>query len=70
LTISNISSQFIRRIQFQIETKIDLLQELGKTMQPIIIKEFEDTANAKDYVDKKSTSKNTTTVSSEDQWKD
>ena len=29
----------------------DLLQELGNTTQPIIIKDFEDSANAKDVVD-------------------
>ena len=46
----------------------DLLQELGDTMRPIIIKDFEDSANAKDAVDVKETKKNT--VVDDDQWKD
>jgi len=46
----------------------DLLQELGDTMRPIIIKDFEDSANAKDAVDVKEPKKNT--VVDDDQWKD
>ena len=49
-------------------TRPDLLQELGNTMQPIIIKDFEDSANAKDVVDVESDKK--TTVVDDDQWKE
>jgi hypothetical protein len=46
-------------------TRPDLLQELGNIMQPIIIKDFEDTANSKDVVDVKKSN-----LVDEDQWKD
>ena len=46
-------------------TRPDLLQELGNIMQPIIIKDFEDSANSKDVVDVKKS-----TLVDEDQWKD
>ncbi len=54
-------------------TRPDLLQELGNIMQPIIIKDFEDSANAKDVakadvVDVEVTQK--TTIGDADQWKD
>ena len=49
-------------------TRPDLLQELGNTTQPIIIKDFEDSANAKDVVDVESDKK--TTVVDDDQWKE
>lgn len=45
-------------------TRPDLLQELGNIMQPIIIKDFEESANAKDLPPKTSNS------NLDDQWKD
>lgn len=44
-------------------TRPDLLQELGNIMQPIIIADFEKSANAKDQPP-------TSNTNIDDQWKD
>jgi hypothetical protein len=57
-------------------TRPDLLQELGNIMQPLIIKDFEDSANAKDDAagaggGSTATDRTTNpTMTDNDQWKD
>jgi hypothetical protein len=54
------------------EQRPDLLQELGNIMQPIIIKDFEDSADAKfsEKERKDKTSGNSIKLGESDQWKD
>jgi len=50
-------------------TRPDLLQELGDLMRPVIIENFEVTANDKD-AGKRGTSEKTSILGDKDQWKD